>query len=521
MRFGARNDGVKMFKIFYSWQSDLPRNLTRSFIKTCIDEAIKLAQDTEAIEAVRDEATLGVTGSPDIVTTLFSKIDECDLFIADVSLCFTENDKKRKHSPNPNVMLEMGYAVKTLGWERVICISNTDFGRDFPFDFAHNRITRYSLDGKNRNDETNRISEIILSNIRGLRNASPRAKSGMAMHVLGTYDLDNKNVTNVLVPLRIEEQEGYISHNQELIENSRKLVEEVMQIKIEASKEGVDTGAEKETEGDPLKFCDHLTAKSFIKSETPVKIDVDTERAKIKKWLGIETDDALFDCGRLKQRIQIFGGNEEYIGTDDEKQKYDKLTELFNDLTQLDLRSMYLKTFVGLQYIPLAIQNVSLVEDRNIRIVVHVITGEIVEPVQHLICEQLEGHQGRLCRDEDENTGIGIIDELFDLPEDGNIQIEEISYDTSTLGMQTPALANGSLWYSGKNEEDYENELQDHIALSSGDNYYEFEVKCLRPSEVRWLSQGMLIKPDENGITLRYRIQSSNTSGDLSGVLKT
>ena len=77
-----------MFRIFYSWQSDLPSNKTRSYIRECIDKAIDLAQETEAIDAERDEATQGTTGSPNIVQTIFSKIDEADLFIADVSLCY-------------------------------------------------------------------------------------------------------------------------------------------------------------------------------------------------------------------------------------------------------------------------------------------------------------------------------------------------------------------------------------------------------------------------------------------------
>ena len=106
---------MQKFKIFYSWQSDLPGNKTKNFIRECIDEAIDVAQESEAIEAERDEATTGTTGSPNIVTTLFSKIDNCDLFIADLSLCFTEDRQNEKKSPNPNVLLELGYAVKTLG----------------------------------------------------------------------------------------------------------------------------------------------------------------------------------------------------------------------------------------------------------------------------------------------------------------------------------------------------------------------------------------------------------------------
>lgn len=61
----------KKFKIFYSWQSDLPGNKTKNFIRECIDEAIDLAKESEAVEAERDEATTGTTGSPNIVTTIF------------------------------------------------------------------------------------------------------------------------------------------------------------------------------------------------------------------------------------------------------------------------------------------------------------------------------------------------------------------------------------------------------------------------------------------------------------------
>ena len=152
---------MNKFKVFYSWQSDLPKDLTRNFIRKCIDEAIDLAEESEAIEAVRDEATTGVTGSPNIVTTLFDKIDGCDLFIADISLCFAEIQNNKKKSPNPNVMLELGYAVKRLGWERIICLCNVDFGSEYPFDIAHNRITGYSLVGKSKKEVEGELAKII------------------------------------------------------------------------------------------------------------------------------------------------------------------------------------------------------------------------------------------------------------------------------------------------------------------------------------------------------------------------
>ena len=123
---------MNKFKVFYSWQSDLPKDQTRNFIRKCIDEAIDLAEESEAIEAVRDEATTGVTGSPNIVTTLFDKIDDCDLFIADISLCFAEIQNNKKKSPNPNVMLELGYAVKRLGFwiDDIITAQQNSFDAD-------------------------------------------------------------------------------------------------------------------------------------------------------------------------------------------------------------------------------------------------------------------------------------------------------------------------------------------------------------------------------------------------------
>ena len=71
------------FTIFYSWQSDLPNSTTRGLIESSIEAAVRSLRNTVSVYADRD--TQGVTGSPDIVQTIFSKIDECDVFVADVT----------------------------------------------------------------------------------------------------------------------------------------------------------------------------------------------------------------------------------------------------------------------------------------------------------------------------------------------------------------------------------------------------------------------------------------------------
>lgn len=519
---------MKKFKIFYSWQSDLPGSKTRNFIRECIDEAIDLALETEAFEAERDEATTGTTGSPNIVATLFSKIDDCDLFIADLSLCFTEDQGKGKRSPNPNVLLELGYAVKTLGWERVICLCNTDFGDKYPFDIAHNRITDFSLEGKSKKEVKGEIAKIIFINIRDLRKHTPRAKAGIATHIIGTYNTGSHEVTSVLTPLEIGKQEGYVLHNEELLNNARKLLAEVQELtnRIETLNMEDDKCREALPE-QPDKFqfhlanAVHLMADSYKGAKTPVVWrEIEEDKSRIKRWLGTDVSDNLFDLGGLTQMTQLFDVHNSVLdGTNEEKAKYEKLQLLSYELLQLDIRRNYLKTFEGMIFIPLAIQNISAMEDKNIRVVVSIESGEIVEPDEHLIWNEYEGIQGLLCRDDEDKADVGIICELFCLNEDGFIQTEDIPYDPSRYTPKGPIITAYGLSQSEKTEEDYKRELTEFIASTGGRGYYEFNVASLRPGECRWLCCGMLVRPIEGNVRIHYQIFSAHSTGELNGIL--
>jgi hypothetical protein len=92
-----------------------------------------------------DQATRDLPGSPDIVDSIFRKIDKSSIFIADITPITTNN---HKGIPNPNVLIELGYAANTLGWDNIICICNTAQGKveSLPFDIKQRRITYYSLD---------------------------------------------------------------------------------------------------------------------------------------------------------------------------------------------------------------------------------------------------------------------------------------------------------------------------------------------------------------------------------------
>ena len=520
------------FKIFYSWQSDLPGSTTRYFIRDCIDYALAFAEESEAIEAERDEATLNTTGSPNIVTMLFSKIDEADLFIADVTLCFTgdvEKDGVKKHSPNPNVLLEMGYAVKTLGWERVICLCNADFGSEYPFDVAHNRITTFNLNGSNKKVEQRRIAKILLSNIQTLRGQVPRSKEGLATHIIGVYDFGKRKVIPALIPLDIDRRESFINHNNTLLDEARQLIEAIQAINTrmrewKAAEELKVELPEREATApfsqlDLQKSAIHAIAESYKASEVAVVWnDIEDDRERIERWLDIKVEDDFFDLGDLKKVASLLNIHQPTMnGTDDEKEKYDRLQKLSYALLQLEVRTRYLKTYDGICFIPLAIQNTSNTQDTDIRVVVNVESGEIIEPDEHLIVEEFDGLQGLLCSSDDEP---GIIPEIFIPPEDGIVHTEEEPWYPAQNIPKRPVFNGYGFSEPAKTEEDYKEELDEYIASTDGRGYYEFNVQGLRPNECRWFSKGILIRPVDGEVRLSYRIHSAHSDGNLSGILE-
>jgi hypothetical protein len=158
-------------RIFYSWQSWSPRKTNWNFIQDSIEAAIKRikADGSLEVEPVLDRDTQGKTGSIAIAETIFQKIDECQIFICDVTIV-TDTDSKRL-IPNPNVLIELGYAAKTIGWENIICVVNEAFGsvEQMPFDLKHRRLLTYSLkDGEEKAGQRQQLADKLYHAIRPL-----------------------------------------------------------------------------------------------------------------------------------------------------------------------------------------------------------------------------------------------------------------------------------------------------------------------------------------------------------------
>ncbi|MFA6273963.1 MAG: hypothetical protein WC662_02275 [Candidatus Paceibacterota bacterium] len=89
--------------IFYSWQSDLPKDSNLNGIRQSLRNAANEIEHNYAETRLDlDEATRNTSGSPNIPLTIFNKIDACDVFICDVTTVNHDSDDQRK-MPNPNV----------------------------------------------------------------------------------------------------------------------------------------------------------------------------------------------------------------------------------------------------------------------------------------------------------------------------------------------------------------------------------------------------------------------------------
>ncbi|PJK12723.1 hypothetical protein CO614_04050 [Lysobacteraceae bacterium NML120232] len=134
-------------RIFFSWQSDSPSDSNSGAIRN----ALKVAK--QAIEAkhpdfaiVLDEATRDTSGSPNIANKILEKIDAADIYIADITTVTSQRAKRP--CANPNVLIELGYAIALVGWDRTILLFNDAIGKfpkDLPFDITQNRVSKYSF----------------------------------------------------------------------------------------------------------------------------------------------------------------------------------------------------------------------------------------------------------------------------------------------------------------------------------------------------------------------------------------
>jgi hypothetical protein len=132
---------VQKVVAFYAWQSDRPEEFHRHFIRIALDEAAARINADASVEAELfvDSDTQGALGTPPVSDTILKKINRCDIFIPDltfVAAIVNPISGKTKLIPNPNVMVEYGYALKVKTHAGLMPVMNTTHGapEELPFD---------------------------------------------------------------------------------------------------------------------------------------------------------------------------------------------------------------------------------------------------------------------------------------------------------------------------------------------------------------------------------------------------
>ena len=155
---------MKEFVVFYAWQSDRLERFNRHLIRFALNLAAKSISDdpTVGVRVRIDADTEGVLGHVPVTDTILKKIAVCDAFVPD--LTFVAATTADKIVPNPNVLLEYGYALRAKSHSVMIPMMNMTYGpaERLPFDMGHLRHPlKYELPVKAKNAERRAVRETL------------------------------------------------------------------------------------------------------------------------------------------------------------------------------------------------------------------------------------------------------------------------------------------------------------------------------------------------------------------------
>ena len=149
------NNQKKQLIVFYSWQSNLG-DLYKNFLENAIEKARLKIKESNEFSITIDQATRDIPGSPDIAEVIFDKVKNADIFIGNITIINKSDNVENRRVPNPNVMIELGYAIANIWWDRIIMPFNTFYGEesDIPFDIRKNRYLTYTFDSSKNEDKS-------------------------------------------------------------------------------------------------------------------------------------------------------------------------------------------------------------------------------------------------------------------------------------------------------------------------------------------------------------------------------
>jgi hypothetical protein len=163
--------------VFYAWQSDRDETTNRFLIRDALKIAIKKIKADAKVQSAPpfelDHDTKGVTGHPHIADTIRRKIKSCGLFVADLTHVaeYTTADGRAKRAQNANVQIELGMAIRSKGFNKLILIMNDAYGPadDLPFDLkSHSFPITFTLNPGADKATIKQVTGLLADRIAGM-----------------------------------------------------------------------------------------------------------------------------------------------------------------------------------------------------------------------------------------------------------------------------------------------------------------------------------------------------------------
>ena len=160
---------IQARNVFFSWQSDLPNETNRGFIEDALESAIAANAGSAPIELARLDRD---PGAPNLGAAIFGKIASASVFVADISII----NRTTRPTPNPNVLVELGYALHALGEERIILLFNLAHGElsEVPFDLRQHWILSYHCEAGSDTTAQRNLAANLESKLRAILAMRPR-----------------------------------------------------------------------------------------------------------------------------------------------------------------------------------------------------------------------------------------------------------------------------------------------------------------------------------------------------------
>ena len=194
--------------VFFAWQLDTPSELNKDFIWSALQDAANhLATAQPELSPRPEKDTEGASGNPNIVETVFRRISECSIFVADLTL--VAKTAKGKKTPNPNVLLELGYAARCIGWNKTILVMNSTTGRgaDLPFDILQHRWPieyHVTEDSQVRDEQYSSLADVLTKALKACEEYTlTRARDMFLALDTATFELVALYELGTVIPMRL------------------------------------------------------------------------------------------------------------------------------------------------------------------------------------------------------------------------------------------------------------------------------------------------------------------------------